>query len=98
MRSKCRFNADANTGHAFAIFMPSAGDHRAPALVNLGVTKSPQPLMKTLFLEAFRSKEFETVVFAGGGNRRWRQAGLVEGFSGSALWTPTTFVSAAIAE
>ena len=50
--------------------------------------------MKTLSLEAFRSKQFETVVFAGGGNRCWWQAGLVEGLSGSALWTPTTFVGA----
>ena len=33
-RSNCRFNADANTGHAFGIFMASIG---APAPVNLGV-------------------------------------------------------------
>ena len=28
-RSNCRFNADANTGHGFAIFMASVGALRA---------------------------------------------------------------------
>jgi hypothetical protein len=28
-RSNCRFNADANTGHGFAIFMASIGALRA---------------------------------------------------------------------
>jgi len=34
--SNCRFNAEANTGHAFGIFMASVGALRAPAPVNLG--------------------------------------------------------------
>jgi hypothetical protein len=37
----CRFNADANTGHAFGIFMASVGALRAPAPVNLGVMRQP---------------------------------------------------------
>ena len=42
MRSNCRFNGDANTGHGFAIFMASVGAPsalRAPAPVNLGVER-----------------------------------------------------------
>lgn len=35
--SNCRFNADANNGHAFGIFMANIGALRAPAPVNLGV-------------------------------------------------------------
>jgi hypothetical protein len=35
-----RFNADANTGHRFAILMASVGTPRAAALVNLGVRSS----------------------------------------------------------
>jgi hypothetical protein len=45
--------------------------------------------MKTLSLEAFRSKQFETVVFAGGGNRSWWQAGLVAGRRGRAFFAHT---------
>jgi hypothetical protein len=48
--SNCRFNADANTGHAFGIFMASVGALRASrsGAVNLdykGITaKSTKPL------------------------------------------------------
>lgn len=33
-----RFNADANTGDAFGIFMVSIGVLRAPASINVGVS------------------------------------------------------------
>lgn len=42
MRSNCRFNGDANTGHGFAIFIASVDAPsalRAPAPVNLGVER-----------------------------------------------------------
>lgn len=44
MRSNWSFNADANTGNGFAIFMASVGTLRtfgAPAPVNFGV-RGPQ--------------------------------------------------------
>lgn len=50
--------------------------------------------MKAISSDAFRSRQFDTVVFAGGGNRCWWQAGVVEGFRGTALWKPSTFVGA----
>jgi predicted acylesterase/phospholipase RssA len=50
--------------------------------------------MREISFDEFRSRQFGTVVFAGGGNRCWWQAGIVEGFRGSALWKPTTFVGA----
>lgn len=45
--------------------------------------------MKPLSLAAFRSKQFETVVFAGGCNRSGWQAGLVEGRRGRAFFAHT---------
>ena len=36
--SNCRFNADANIGHTFGIFMAHAGSLRAPTQVNLGIS------------------------------------------------------------
>lgn len=50
--------------------------------------------MKAISFEEFRSRQFGTVVFAGGGNRCWWQAGLVEGLRDSALWKPAMFVGA----
>lgn len=50
--------------------------------------------MKAISSDAFRSRQFGTVVFAGGGNRCWWQAGVVEGFRGAGLWKPSTFVGA----
>jgi hypothetical protein len=37
MRSNCRFNADVNIGHGFAIFMASIGALQPSAPVNQGV-------------------------------------------------------------
>lgn len=36
----CRFNADANMGHRFAILMAHVGTFRAPAPVTLGISRS----------------------------------------------------------
>lgn len=50
--------------------------------------------MKAMSLGEFRSRAFGTVVFAGGGNRCWWQAGVVEGLKGASLWQPRTYVGA----
>lgn len=50
--------------------------------------------MKAMSLDEFRSRAFGTVVFAGGGNRCWWQAGVVEGLKGASLWQPQTYVGA----
>lgn len=50
--------------------------------------------MRVVSVQEFRSREFGTVVFAGGGNRCWWQAGLVEGLRGSPVWKPTLFLGA----
>ena len=39
-KSNCRFNADANTGHGFAIFMASVSALRASAPVNRHVKRT----------------------------------------------------------
>jgi predicted acylesterase/phospholipase RssA len=50
--------------------------------------------MRVVSVQEFRSREFGTVVFAGGGNRCWWQAGMVEGLRGSTVWRPTLFLGA----
>jgi len=50
--------------------------------------------MKAMSLSEFRSRAFGAVVFAGGGNRCWWQAGVVEGLKGASLWQPQAYVGA----
>lgn len=45
-------------------------------------------------IDGLFGRSFQTVVFSGGGNRCWWQAGLVEGFKEANLWSPKLLVGA----
>ena len=61
---------------------------------NSNARKTLCPMISPVNMQAFLRRSYQNVVFAGGGNRCWWQAGLVEQLASHSCWQATRLVGA----